>query len=162
MAIRPAVVADAPALARVFFDARRAALPGVREAHGEAAVALWLARVVVAPGHRAWVAEEDDAPVGYLAMAEEGGEDGEAVALHLYLSPGAWRRRVGSRLLDAAKAESGGRLSLWCLARNAPALAFYARHGFRVVRGTDGAASEEGEPDVLLAWRAPAPARGRS
>lgn len=43
-------------------------------------------------------------------------------------------------------------LHLWAFQRNARALRFYARRGFRVVERTDGSRNEEREPDALLAW----------
>jgi GNAT superfamily N-acetyltransferase len=71
--------------------------------------------------------------------------------LHLYLDP-AWQRRgIGSRLLAEAGAALGPRLSLFCIARNKGARAFYERHGFLVAAMGDGAGTEEGEPDILYA-----------
>jgi ribosomal protein S18 acetylase RimI-like enzyme len=58
--------------------------------------------------------------------------------------------RVG--LLDTAKARRPEGLRLWVFQRNEGARAFYAKHGFTEVERTDGAANEEREPDVLLAW----------
>lgn len=42
--------------------------------------------------------------------------------------------------------------AMWVFQRNEGARAFYAKHGFTEVERTDGAANEEREPDVLLAW----------
>jgi ribosomal protein S18 acetylase RimI-like enzyme len=36
--------------------------------------------------------------------------------------------------------------------RNAAAIAFYRRHGFRLVGLDDGGRNEEGEPDAEYAW----------
>lgn len=65
-----------------------------------------------------------------------------------------WQRRgVGSALLQAARALSPGELRLYTFQRNAPARAFYARHGFvEVAYGVSPA--PESEPDVELRWRA--------
>lgn len=52
------------------------------------------------------------------------------------------RRGVGSALLDACAARFGRPLSLKCLKRNLPALAFYRELGFRVQSQGE---SEEGE-----------------
>ena len=69
--------------------------------------------------------------------------------MHLYLDPAHLRRGIGSRLLAEAEATLGRRLSLFCIARNTDARAFYERHGFRVAATGDGAGTEEGEPDIL-------------
>jgi ribosomal protein S18 acetylase RimI-like enzyme len=71
---------------------------------------------------------------------------------HLYVKPDAQRAGIGSTLLDAAKARRPAGLRLWVFQRNEGARAFYAKHGFAEVERTDGAANEEREPDVLLAW----------
>jgi GNAT superfamily N-acetyltransferase len=57
---------------------------------------------------------------------------------------------VGSALLSRALAESTSPVDLWAFARNEPALAFYARHGFVEVERTGGSANEEREPDVRM------------
>jgi hypothetical protein len=44
---------------------------------------------------------------------------------------------------------------LWTFVANAGARRFYAREGFVEARRTEGE-NEEGLPDVLLTWRAPA------
>jgi GNAT superfamily N-acetyltransferase len=84
--------------------------------------------------------------LGFLALRESEVD-------HLYVHPSAQRRGVGGELLEAAKARRPRGLELWAFQRNAPALAFYARHGFAELRRTDGSANEEREPDVRLAWR---------
>jgi ribosomal protein S18 acetylase RimI-like enzyme len=76
----------------------------------------------------------------------------EGYVSNLYVLPERCGQGVGSRLLNAAKQRAAG-LELWAFQRNTPALRFYEKHGFRVVRETDGFANEEREPDVLLAWR---------
>lgn len=43
-------------------------------------------------------------------------------------------------------------LQLWAFQRNLRAIKFYERHGFRLVRETDGSGNEEREPDALYAW----------
>jgi GNAT superfamily N-acetyltransferase len=62
-----------------------------------------------------------------------GPEFSELVAI--YVDPEHWRRGVGSVLLEAAQsraASSGAtEMSLWTLTENAPAQAFYERHGWR-------------------------------
>ena len=52
-----------------------------------------------------------------------------------------------------AKERSPGGLGLWTFQVNKPAHRFYERHGFAVVRYTDGSDNEEREPDVRYEWR---------
>jgi hypothetical protein len=63
---------------------------------------------------------------------------------------------VGSALLQYSMAVQPDRFDLWVFQRNTRALEFYARHGCREVRRTDGTDNQERETDVLLHW---APAR---
>ena len=69
---------------------------------------------------------------------------------HLYVDPPDRGQGHGSALLAQALRESPAGLRLWAFARNTPAIEFYRRRGFTVVRETDGAGNEEGEPDVLM------------
>jgi ribosomal protein S18 acetylase RimI-like enzyme len=146
VALRDARPEDAPELARIRLLARATAMPGVREAHDEAGVAQWIATWLMA-NHRVRVAEADDRIVGYMGRGDD--PDLGPVVFHLYLHPSGQRQGVGTRLLGEAMAAHPDRLSLWCIARNAGARAFYERHGFRADRFGDGSNNEEGEPDVL-------------
>lgn len=146
VAVRTGEGADAPALARLYLAARAAALPGLREAYTEAEVGEWLAATLMAR-HAVRVAEADGRPVGYIGFGRDAARG--PMVLHLYCDP-AWRRRgIGRRLLAEAEAALGPRLALFCIARNAGARAFYESQGFRVAAASDGAGTEEGEPDVL-------------
>jgi putative acetyltransferase len=93
------------------------------------------------------VAETDDAPRGFVAMAH-----GNFVE-HLYVHPDHQRRGIGSALLERAKERMPDGFRLWTFQQNATARRFYERHGLRVVELTDGAANEERTPDVLYEWR---------
>ena len=55
-------------------------------------------------------------------------------------------------MLEHAKTVSPERLELWVFQKNDGARRFYERHGFRLVRLTDGADNMEREPDALYAW----------
>lgn len=147
LSIRAGAAADAPALARIYLAARAAALPGLREAYTEAQVADWLAATLMAR-HAVRVAEQASAPAGYIGFGADPRHG--PMVLHLYLDPARRRRGIGSRLLAEATAELGHRLSLYCFARNTGARAFYAKHGFRAQATSDGAQTEEAEPDILL------------
>jgi ribosomal protein S18 acetylase RimI-like enzyme len=72
---------------------------------------------------------------------------------HLYLSPGEYRRGIGTKLLVKAKQRSPQFLSLYAFQMNQRARAFYERHGFAAVEFGDGSGNEAGEPDILYEWR---------
>ncbi len=147
--LRRAVAQDATALAELWLRSYTAALPGVRRAHTDDEVRDWFRHVVV-PLHETWLASAQGAPVGLLVL------DGCELD-QLYLAP-EWRGRgLGDRLLTHAKSRRPDGLSLWTFQVNAPAIRFYARHGFVVAERTDGSRNEEREPDVRMAWT-PSPA----
>jgi putative acetyltransferase len=144
--LRSAGVSDAPDLARLHHAARAAAMPGLHEAHAIDDVATWIATVLMAR-HVVRVAEYAAGPVGYIGYGQD--DRHGPMVLHLYLDP-AWQRRgIGSRLLGDAMAALGPRIGLFCIARNAGARYFYEAHGFRIAATSDGAGTEEGEPDIL-------------
>lgn len=70
---------------------------------------------------------------------------------HLYVHMDHTRRGIGTLLLDRA-IDGQNRVDLWAFQRNTAALAFYRKHGFRVLYETDGSNNEEKEPDVRLGW----------
>ena len=80
----------------------------------------------VAPHHTIRLAMADGSILGFVAANRD------SIA-QLYVRVGCHRRGIGSRLLQWAKAQSGGSLWLHTFARNAGARAFYERHGFRIV-----------------------------
>lgn len=94
---------------------------------------------------RVLVVEDDGRIVSYCAF-REGWLD------HLYVSPDAQRRGLGSTLLKAAT-ESQDTLSLWVFQKNLGARHFYERHGFSPIELTDGQTNEEHEPDALYRWK---------
>ena len=67
------------------------------------------------------------------------------------------RRRIGTLLLDLAKARRPGGFSLWVFESNTPARAFYAHHGLVELELTDGRTNEERARDVRMAWPGEAP-----
>jgi ribosomal protein S18 acetylase RimI-like enzyme len=79
---------------------------------------------------------------------------------HIYVDPAAQDGGIGQALLDHAKRLRPERIELWVFQKNAGARRFYERHGFRLVRLTDGADNMEKEPDALYEWLpSPVPAR---
>lgn len=142
--LRPAVPADAKALACLNRRARAAAMPWLREVRSEAEVAAWIAGTLITR-HEVWLAALPD-PVGYIAFHASAGQG--LTVLDLYIDP-AWQRAgIGGELLALAT-RRGEAVSLRCFARNRAARAFYERQGFRAVAFGDGTGNEEGEPDVL-------------
>ncbi len=95
-----------------------------------------------------WVAERSNELVGVIAI--------EAPWIRqLAVLPSHQRRGVGAALLAKAHECSPAELRLYTFQRNHTARAFYAKHGFRVVKLGISPAPES-EPDVELRWtRAP-------
>ncbi len=101
------------------------------------------------PRNELWVAERDGAIVGFMAVQP-------GWINQLYVAVDAQRAGVGTALIEHAKTLMDD-IRLHTFQNNAPARAFYARHGFEEVAfGVSG--PPEHEPDVLLRWRRAAPA----
>ncbi|MFJ8884291.1 GNAT family N-acetyltransferase [Streptomyces sp. NPDC102402] len=147
--LRAATTEDAGEITRVFLASRAAALPGLARVHSDEDTLAWITHVLL-PGTEVWVAEgEAGELMGFAAL------DGDELD-QLYLRPDALRRGIGTRLLERVKEASRGELSLYTFQRNTGARAFYERHGFVAAAWDDGSRNEEGEPDVLYRWTAPA------
>jgi putative acetyltransferase len=102
-------------------------------------------RRVVLPRHDLWVAELDGHPVGFMAIRAD-------FIDQLYIDPDHQRRGIGSALMAHAKALSPSGLRLFTFQINAGGRAFYAKHGFEVVR-FGVSPPPESEPDVEYHWR---------
>jgi ribosomal protein S18 acetylase RimI-like enzyme len=140
--IRRATPDDAPAISDLFVRARDQMryLPRIPE-HVRPLLGGWfLERAEL------WVAEEGERVVGFAGVS--GSE-----LTHLYTDPSAQNRGVGRALLDHVKSLRPERLELWVFQRNEGARRFYERHGFELVRLTDGTGNMEQEPDALYEWR---------
>lgn len=99
----------------------------------------------VLPRNEVRLALDGNHLAGFVAASRE------SVA-QLYVRVDRRRGGIGTRMLDWAKAQSGGSLWLYTFARNREARSFYAHHGFREV-------AYGFEPfwqldDVRLEWRA--------
>jgi ribosomal protein S18 acetylase RimI-like enzyme len=99
-----------------------------------------------------WVAADEGRLLGFLAI--EHSTNLEAPVLErLYVQPSDQSRGVGSALLDQAKALRPQQIYLWVFQKNTGAIRFYERHGFHLVKLTDGAENMEREPDALYEWQ---------
>lgn len=138
--VRPAVRADAPALARLRYDFRTALdAPAEPEARFLERCAAWLeARLVIGGRWRCWIAEQDGRAVGmvWLQLIEKIPNPVHEPEWHgyvssLYVAPESRNAGLGSRLLVAALRECEVRqvdaVILWATPRSR---GLYERHGF--------------------------------
>lgn len=148
MELRPAREDEIEALTRLFIRARNEMeyLPTVPD---EAVVPI-AARI--REHEEVWVAEEDGRLLGFLGIEASRNLGGAAVLEKLYVEPAEQNRGVGTALLDTAKELRPEELYLWVFQKN-PARRLYERHGFELVKLTDGADNMEREPDALYVWR---------
>jgi GNAT superfamily N-acetyltransferase/chorismate mutase len=140
--LRPAATDDLEAIVGVQIASRGSAAmpPGI---HPEHEVRAWLTE---RQRHdELWVAEVDGLVAAYARMTPTWLDD-------LYVAPDHARQGLGSALLDVVKAQRPAGFCLWVFEMNTPARRFYARHGLVELERTDGAANEEKQPDVKMAW----------
>jgi GNAT superfamily N-acetyltransferase len=145
IAIRPAGPADAVAVADVYLASFKATYD-FQLAHSDDQVRAWI-RDVMMPAGGTWVAVDPrGAVVGMLDVAS-------GTLEQLYVRPDRLGEGIGRALLDVAREQSPGGLSLYTFQANARARRFYERNGFVAEWFGDGEANEEGQPDVRYAWR---------
>jgi putative acetyltransferase len=142
--LRQATRDDAPAIAALFTRVRREALPYLPVLHTPEGDAEYFGGHVFDTCAVAVAVAETDRIQGFIAW-RPGWVD------HLYVDTAHTGRGIGSALLELAMADQPA-LDLWAFQKNAAAIAFYKRHGFRAIRETDGRDNEEKEPDVLMRW----------
>jgi GNAT superfamily N-acetyltransferase len=92
-----------------------------------------------------WVAEVDEHPAAFMAIAGDFVEQ-------LFVAPEHQRRGVGAALLAHARELSPVGLRLFTFQFNASARAFYEKNGFVVAR-LGVSPPPESEPDVEYHWR---------
>lgn len=142
--ISKASIEDAAEIARVFRQSFRAALPFLPELHTPEEDLQYFSEKVL-PNNEVYVGRDaDQRIVGFIAFDDEW-------VNHLYLLPDKLRQGIGEKLLKKAQVNRA-RLQLWAFQKNLRARQFYEKHGFVIVRFTDGADNEEREPDVLMEW----------
>jgi ribosomal protein S18 acetylase RimI-like enzyme len=139
--IRRATSDDAPAVSDVFVRARDEMryLPRIVDEHRPLLGGWFIDRDEI------WVDDQDGIVVGFVGL------NGDTMT-HIYVDPAAQNRGIGTALLDHAKTLRPERLELWVFQKNESARRFYDRHGFRLVRLTDGAENMEKQPDALYEW----------
>ena len=142
--VRVASTADADAITAVHLASRAAALPWLPRVHSDEATRWWVEHVVLAE-HRTWVAVDGEDVVGFASLSPGHLEQ-------LYLDPDRRRQGIGTLLFRQVQQNSPEGFTFFVFARNAPARAFYERHGCRVIAASDGRDNEEREPDVTYAW----------
>jgi putative acetyltransferase len=98
-----------------------------------------------------WVAEEDGRLLGFLGIEASRNLGGAPVLEKIYVEPSDQNRGIGSALLTKAQELRPDELYLWVFQKN-PARKLYERHGFQLVKLTDGADNMEREPDALYRW----------
>lgn len=143
--LRRANDSDAAALTSIHLLSMQAAMPYLNTVHTEEETLNYFSHVVLRE-RTVWVAERLQQVVGFIAFTQEEVD-------HLYVHTGFQSQGIGTMLLDQAKAGSVGSLQLYAFQRNVDARRFYERHGFSVVRMSDGLRNEQREPDVLYRWR---------
>jgi GNAT superfamily N-acetyltransferase len=98
-----------------------------------------------------WVAELDGRLVGFIAVEHSRTLDADVLE-RIYVEPAEQGQGIGAALLDKAKERRPGGIHLWVFQKNEGARRFYERHGFQLVKLTDGSHNMEREPDALYAW----------
>ncbi len=141
--IRRIEVADAGAVAPLARVARAEAIPHVPDLHTPAEDLAFYRSEILGKSGRVWV-DERGVVAGFVIWHDD-------LIDHLYVDPAHQRSGVGTLLLEHALVEMDvHEVRLWAFQENALALAFYAKHDFRVLAETDGSENEERRPDYLL------------
>jgi GNAT superfamily N-acetyltransferase len=147
VSIRWGTVDDAEALADLYSEARRAAVPQMPPAvHTDEEHRGYYRRRLAEDEITVWVAERAGEPLGF-AMCTPTFLDG------IYVRPDLRGQGIGSLLLDVVEATHPDGYELWVFASNSGARRLYERRGLVEVERTDGSGNEEQAPDLRLAWR---------
>jgi GNAT superfamily N-acetyltransferase len=102
---------------------------------------------VVASDRKSFVVVSGSSTLGFMVLGPD------HLVSALYVDRNYRRQGVGQLLLNCAKREFDDKVHLWTFQKNAAALRFFQREGFREINRTDGD-NEEGLPDILLEWQA--------
>ena len=148
--LRPATSADAPQVATLLIETRRAFMPYAPSAHSEPELREWVASALV-PSGGVTIAEVDRRVVGVMATAHS-----EQVSWvnQMAVDPAQVNQGIGTLLLAHAMRTLALPIRLYTFQANVGARRFYERHGFVAIEFTDGQANEEHCPDVLYELQA--------
>ena len=142
--LAPADPRDAPAIVRVFSEARSGMtyLPVVHTAEEIMEHFTNLVHL----GH-CWVAKDQESIVGFMEVRT-------GWLNHLYVAPESQKMGIGKALLDQAKVIAQTALQLWMFEDNKGAIRFYEREGFVLEEQRDmhTAVNEENLPDRRYGW----------
>jgi len=133
MTVRPAVVADAPAVASVHVQTWQAAYRGLvpdsvlDELSVEARTSMWERGI---PRGGVWVGLVDSAVAGFAAVGPSREPDAAFELFAIYVLPSAWGTGLGYELARAALGDQQD-VVLWVFDENPRARRFYERLGFR-------------------------------
>ena len=145
LTLRPATSDDLPAVAELHLAARHGAGDSFPPAaHPDHEARAWVAGWDLS-AYDVWLAERGGEPVGYARWTSTWLDD-------LYVHPDHQGHGVGTALFELVASTRPAGFCLWVFESNAPARAFYRRHGCLELERTDGSANEEGAPDVRVAW----------
>jgi GNAT superfamily N-acetyltransferase len=146
--IRQAQPDEWSALADLYSDARRAAVPQMPPAvHSDEEHRDYYRRhVFEGDGHTVWVAEGAGGLLG-VAICTATFLDG------LYVRADLKGQGIGSLLLDVVDATHPQGYELWVFESNLGARRLYERRGLVEVERTDGSGNEEQAPDIRMARR---------
>ena len=98
-----------------------------------------------------WLAEEDGNLLGFIGIGHSTNLDAPVLE-KIHVEPTEQNRGIGTLLLEKAKELRPQGFYLWVFQKNGGARRLYERHGFRLVKLTDGADNMEREPDALYRW----------
>lgn len=146
VSIRPAEPRDIPPIIRVAERAWNAVYDDVLEqATIDAAIADWYTTDAVldyiqTPDFAYFVAEADDAVIGFTSGAHN--ELGTGELATIYLDPDYWREGIGTQLLEHveayARSQGWDELQIRVIGGNDRACDFYEHHGYTVHDRTEG------------------------
>nr|WP_225311946.1 GNAT family N-acetyltransferase [Microbispora cellulosiformans] len=142
--IRRAWSGDAGHIADVFLAAR-AEMTYLPRLYSDEETRAWITDIML-PASQVWVAESHGRIVGFACLRSNWLD-------HLYVTPAAQGRGVGTALLGHAKETHPHVLDLYVFQQNDGARRLYERHGFTLVEERDGSGNEENVPDAHYRWR---------
>lgn len=147
--LRKATLADATAICNIYLASRKRFVAFAPLAHSDENICQWIRETLI-PTSQVIVAEENGIVVGMMALSKK---DDIGWIDQLYLSPEVIGRGVGTLLVKTAKSTLGSPIFLHTFQENVKARQFYEKHGFQILKFTDGSENEENCPDVLYEWR---------